>query len=272
MTPQDTIVDESHLARPLRFFTVRAIDVGTVIGGPLAASYLMASNFRAMNQSSNAWRSLVAGGLFTIVLLPLLIFLPESGFARILARIVPLMIILAVHGIAKHFQAKAIGAHLANGGQKGKGRSVVGVGLLGLLVTLIYGFILFFVMAASFEPIQVPKENASLILQQSGCTVYYDSTSVNPEEARSIGGLLENLGYCDSRTKAPAIFKKRGATFSIELGISSEYWDKADIVSAARELVISLERSHPERRYQVVFLAHDETGKWYEKTINRDTQ
>jgi hypothetical protein len=244
MTLPDRIIDESQLPRPIRLFTTRAIDVGAAIGGPLAASYLIASNFRAMKQPSYAQNSLVVGALFTIFLLPLLALLPESGASKILDPVLPVIIILAVHWMVKHSQAKAIDAHLTAGGQKGKGTSVAVVGFIGMLITLTYGFILWNLKTPPFEPCRVPKENASLILQKSGCTIYYDSTSVKAEDARQIGGLLENLGYCDSRTKAEAAFKKRGGIYSIELGISDEYWENAEIVSAARDLIRSLELSH----------------------------
>jgi len=58
-------------------YTPRQVIIGTFFGGPVAATYFIKQNYDAVFDASLSSRSLTIGGIFSLVLLLVMPFIPE---------------------------------------------------------------------------------------------------------------------------------------------------------------------------------------------------
>ncbi len=123
-----------------KIYKDRAIWVGTFLGGPLAAGYLIAENFKAFNQFDSAKKTwiyaitatiLIFGGVFLI-----------QDHLKIPNQIIPLIYTAIAYYLVQHFQGQQISSHINAGGQLHSWWRTISVGVIGLAVTLIpiFGF------------------------------------------------------------------------------------------------------------------------------------
>ena len=123
-----------------RIYKDNMIWVGTYLGGPLVAGYLIAENFKSFNEINKAKKTWI----FTITGSILIFFgvsqIPDS--VNIPNYIIPLFYTAIAYGLVKHYQDKNISAYIALGGKSfGWWRTII-VSLIGLIITFasIFGF------------------------------------------------------------------------------------------------------------------------------------
>jgi len=121
------------------------VGCATALGAPIAGCWLMASNFRELGEPVAARRTLVWGGVFTVLALALAQFLPD-GFP---STALPVAYTFVVYRLAKQHQGTAFEQHLAAGGRKHSfwRAAGIGVGFLAGLVGVIFAAIYFFPLA-----------------------------------------------------------------------------------------------------------------------------
>ena len=69
---------ENGPSLPLVFYTPRQVFVAALVGGPMAGAWFASKNHAATSNKAHSRKVLVATGLITILLFPLLIFLPDK--------------------------------------------------------------------------------------------------------------------------------------------------------------------------------------------------
>jgi hypothetical protein len=135
---------ESEEENPIpkgKIYTEKEIKVGTFIGGPFVAGYLMAANFKVFGNEDHAKKAMFYGIIVTIALCIGVSFIPEN--VNIPAPVIPITYFLVASALAKHYQAKAIETHISAGGQISTWGRTIAVSLIGLaimigLITIIY--------------------------------------------------------------------------------------------------------------------------------------
>ena len=95
-----------------KIYSVRSIRIATLIGGPLAAAYLMATNFKKLGEENNVFKT----WLWSIV-----IFITVLAISFLLTPSIPAIVYNVVYfGIASFFvekyQAAKIDTHISSGG------------------------------------------------------------------------------------------------------------------------------------------------------------
>jgi hypothetical protein len=119
------------LEAPLqKTYPEKAIWVGTILGGPLVAGYMIAENFKALNEPYKARQTWIITIIASVVIFGGLLLLPEnSSFPN---GIIPLIYGLIAVQLFKGYQGKNIQVHINSGGKYFNwGRSIC-VALLGL--------------------------------------------------------------------------------------------------------------------------------------------
>ena len=118
-----------------KIFTANAIWVGTFLGGPLAAGYFMAQNFKALNQAQwvgTTWKYTILG---TILIFGTILLLPQSIIDKIPNIAIPLIYLVITQTLLKKHQGKALETHVASGGPVHSWWRVIGIALLFLVIT-----------------------------------------------------------------------------------------------------------------------------------------
>jgi hypothetical protein len=127
-------LDSSQISSRL-IFSTREINVGTFLGGPLVAGYLISENFKSFNETSKAKKALVYAIIATIAIFSSIIFIPEKS--SVFDQIIPITYTVIAYYLVKHFQGQKIIAHINGGGQTYSWWRTVGVTTIGLLISII---------------------------------------------------------------------------------------------------------------------------------------
>lgn len=176
-----------------KIFKDREVTVGTFLGGPLAAGYFIAENYKTFENNAKAKMTWFIAIITTIVIFGSTLFTPEDT---------PNFIIPAIYtGMAgwlvKHFQGQTISDHIDNGGQiHSWGRTIV-ISLISLLIT----FIVF--MALIFLSEQVI--NTSITTRSYGPMqheIAFDNSNISEKEVDQIAeGFTTTTFFDHSVTK-----------------------------------------------------------------------
>ncbi len=116
-----------------RLYSPQQIGVAAFIGTPLPACWMLAQNYMALAQRSQARGALIWGVLGTAALLAIAFILPEK-FPK---TIVPLAYSFALRELAKQRQGADFKAHLVAGGLRQSNWRVAGVAFAGLALVLV---------------------------------------------------------------------------------------------------------------------------------------
>lgn len=115
-----------------KIYTANAIRVGTFLGGPLAAGYFIAQNFKTLNQSPKAKITWLIAIAFSIILFGAALYIPAMEKGRLM---VPLLYSWAVFYLVQQLQGNNLDKHLADGGTAFNWWRVIGIALLALVIT-----------------------------------------------------------------------------------------------------------------------------------------
>lgn len=129
-----------------KIFTIESISLGTFLGGPLAAGYLVYANLKTLDEPQKALKALWMGIIGTLILFGSILFIPESISSKIPNQVIPFAYTLAIYYWCKQHLDLKIKRHLENGGLKASGWKAAGIGLVCLLISFVYILILIFFM------------------------------------------------------------------------------------------------------------------------------
>ncbi len=132
-----------------RIYKPNMMWVGSFFGGPLAAGYIIAENFRAFGQPKRARTTWIFTILATILVFGGIFLIPEEVLDKIPNILIPLVYTGIGALLMKHYQDFNIGVHFASGGRAFSWWRTVAVGLIGLVVTM--GLIFVGVMVALYS-------------------------------------------------------------------------------------------------------------------------
>lgn len=119
----------------VKLYKDNAIYIATFIGGPLAAGYIAAENFKQLGQQDKAKMSWVIAIAATIAIFGSLFLVPDID--KVPRYIIPLAYTLLAQFLVKKYQGNAINAHIQEGGQiYSVWRSVL-IGLIGLSIIVV---------------------------------------------------------------------------------------------------------------------------------------
>jgi hypothetical protein len=110
-----------------KVYSPQQVAIATVLGAPLAGSFLLAQNFRVLGKRREQRWTLVCGLAATVVLLAIAFVLPEK-FPK---GLIPMLYTITLRQTAIQLQGNAIRPHLEAGHKQSWWR-VIAIGVAGL--------------------------------------------------------------------------------------------------------------------------------------------
>jgi hypothetical protein len=130
-----------------KLYNEMAIRIGTFLGGPLIAGYLIAENFKMLGKYEKLRLTWLWTGLATIIIFMAAILLSDvERFPKI---IVPVAYAWVASWITSHFQGASLKTHISNNGQLYTTGRAAWIGLIGGI--LMFGIIFIILIAANKE-------------------------------------------------------------------------------------------------------------------------
>lgn len=121
------IYEESRPQAVSGLYSTRSILLGTFLGSPLAASILMALNYRRIDKPAAARKALISGAISAAALIVLGFLIKDHAGIRFALNIAQLVL---VYYLAKSFQGTAISGHKEAGGKMASAWGAAGIGIL----------------------------------------------------------------------------------------------------------------------------------------------
>jgi fucose permease len=118
-----------------KIYSDRALWVGSFIGGPLVAGYLIAENFKVFKDAPKANKTWIITIIGTIIILGGVLLIPDD--VNIPSVVIPLVYTSIAYATALYFQKKLMNKHTENGGVFYSWWRVIGIALLGLVFTVL---------------------------------------------------------------------------------------------------------------------------------------
>ncbi len=123
-----------------KIYKSKAIQIATFLGGPLVAGYLIAENYKVFNEVDKAKRSWIYAIIATVIIFGGAFLIPDS--VSIPKIVIPLIYSWITYYLVQRYQGEQIDAHITGGGNVHNWWRIIGISLVGLVVTLILLFIL----------------------------------------------------------------------------------------------------------------------------------
>jgi hypothetical protein len=118
-----------------KLYRERTIFLGTFLGGPAVAGYLIAENFKKFGHPDKARLTWIIAIIATFAIFGGILLIPES--VHIPNYLIPILYAVIAQSLVKHFQGQDIDQHVKDGGSTYSPWRAVWIGLVGLIVTLI---------------------------------------------------------------------------------------------------------------------------------------
>ena len=126
-----------------KLYKDRSLWVATFFGGPLAAGYILAENFKSLGKTSTSRNTWIYTILITILLFVAVFNIPDNiPFPN---QIIPIISILVANWILTNSQGKQINRHVEAGGEVYSTWRGLLIGVICLLITLTVVIGVFFV-------------------------------------------------------------------------------------------------------------------------------
>lgn len=122
-----------------KLYNTTAVGVATYLGGPLAAGVMVRNNFLKFGQPKQAKQALWAGLGLTIVVFSLIAMMPPGLMEKIPNYLIPGIYTAGIVAWVRAQMGERLAAHESQNGEFYSGWKTFGVGLLGLVTTLIIG-------------------------------------------------------------------------------------------------------------------------------------
>lgn len=193
-----------------KIYKDRAIYVGTLLGGPMVAGYLIATNFKNFNEPGKVKKTWLYAILSTIIIFGGMFLIPEG--VKFPGQIIPLTYTAIAYFVVQHFQGQQITAHLSAGGQFYSWGRTIGTALIGLIITLIP------ILAISYFSDSQNTTETSKVYGTMKHQIYFNESNITEREVDSLAdGFIKTHFFDDAATKY-VYAKKTG--YDYELSIS----------------------------------------------------
>jgi multisubunit Na+/H+ antiporter MnhB subunit len=138
----EAAIDRLTLSSPHRLYSIKQIGGAALVGGPLAAAWMVSSNFKRLGAPRKAVRTWILGIAGLVVLLAMGIAL-ERRLGTSLGRALAAPAALVAWALARRLQGGALSTHESEGGQIERFWKAFVVTFGGLLMTLAAAAVLF---------------------------------------------------------------------------------------------------------------------------------
>lgn len=131
-----------------KLYKDNAVWIGTFLGGPPVAGYLMAENFKRLGQPDKARTSWIIAIVSTLAIFGALFLIP--GVEKIPGYVIPLAYTFITRALVQQYQGQAIKSHISQGGPSYSVWRAVWIGTVGAIILVAILFAVLLMMDKDF--------------------------------------------------------------------------------------------------------------------------
>ena len=222
---QETTVNYQN--RTEKVYKDREIWVATLLGGTLAAGYMVAKNYRAFGETDKVWKTWLATVAATAFIFYTAFFAPHLD--RIPGQLFSLVCAGIIIVLVQIFQGEKIRAHISAGKQVQSWWKTIGVASAAFGITIVLLVGMAFVVAAfedsanSYNVVSKPV-GGNVVGKTYGNLqheIYYDRSNISESEVDRIAeASIKSNFFLDSMGKRYAYARKVNNDYEISISLS----------------------------------------------------
>jgi len=196
-----------------KIFKDRAFGVGIFLGGPLVAGYLFSENFKTFGQTEKVKPTWILSILATIIIFGGVFLIPEN--IKIPNQIIPIIYTAIAYGLFHKIQSEKAAQHINAGGLIHNWGRVIGVGIIGLMITILP----IFAIAYTYDT----AEQQNITTKMYGATVKheidFDKSNISEKEVDKIADGFIATGFFDLSVAKYVYVVKNGVKYEISISV-----------------------------------------------------
>ena len=196
-----------------KIFKDRAFWVGIFLGGPLVAGYLFSENFKTFGQPEKVRPTWIISIIVTILIFGVVFLIPEN--INIPNQLIPIVYTAIAYGLFHKIQSEKASQHVNSGGLIHSWGRVIGVAVIGLLITIIP----IFAIAYTYDTV----EKANISTKTYGITVKheidFDKSNITEKEVDLIADGFIETGFFDLSVAKYVYVVKNGNTYELYISV-----------------------------------------------------
>ncbi len=226
-----------------KIYKDKAIYTAGLLGGPLAAGYIIAQNFKAFGDNEKYKKALLISVATTIILYTAIVFIP--GTEKLPKYIVPLIYTYIAYALIRFYQGKSIDEHISKGGQTYNiGRTLL-VALISLFITCVTTILpLYFLMPSD------KLEDYYFNFKNQRNEIQYYPDDIGKKEVQSICEKLSYTDFFDSTYKQNFCIDKIDKTYQIK--IPSFDVDNPEVAPYFKEIQTFIQQYYPDNKVEFI--------------------
>ena len=205
-----------------KVFTNALISIATFFGGPLAAGFLIAHNYKVFGNTSAAKKTIFLGVVFTLLLFSLIFSLPQNSINKIPSAFIPGIYTAIITFLVERLQGDKIKEHLLNQGPKASGWSAAAYGIMGMIAIGI-----FLIVISSIEPFPGYEKEINV----DDKVVLHYSKKIDEDQLSIVNLLLKQSGFFEETQGADLFLSSNSKLLNLKLIIDPEVLSDSLIIS-----------------------------------------
>ena len=192
----------------------KAIWVGTFFGGPLAAGYIIAENFKVFGEHHNAKKTWIYTIIFTIVLFSGIFLIPN--IEKIPKQIIPIIYTAIAYSLCQRLQGQKIVEHINAGGQYYKWWRALLIGIIGMIIT--------FLPIVGIAYMSGDFTNDSLTTKTYGIMKHeidFDKSNISEQEVDNIADGFRQTTFFDESISKYVYVEKANNNYEISISCNN---------------------------------------------------
>jgi hypothetical protein len=224
-----------------KIFKSRAIEVATALGGPLVGGYLIAENFKVLNEPEKVRKTWIWTIVATVVIFGGLFLVPEID--KIPNHFIPLINGGIAILVVRQFQRDKIEAFIQAGGKFFSWGRTILISLIGTVVTVI--------LAVGLALLTDTTTNASITTKSYGIMKHeidFDKSNITESEVDKLADGLRQATFFDDTNKKFVFAKKVGSNYELSISCNKTVKDNLDAIKWFIQLRDDLQKSYPNNK------------------------
>ena len=214
-----------------KVYTQNSIWAGSLLGGPVVAGYIIARNFKAFNESNKARVTWIITISATAVIFGVAFLLSDTAW-----RGIPIGYTASAYFLIRHYQGAKIDAHIKAGGATHGYLNILGVSILGLIITFI-PLIVIAVAVVGIDETETYNSSSGLDLEEPAVREYqalkheihFLRSNISVEEIDKLAAGLTKTEFFDEVSPKQVYVRKVNDTYELSIPCTSEIRTDPDL-------------------------------------------
>lgn len=196
-----------------KVFKNKTFWVGPFLGGPLAAGYLFSENFKTLGQPEKVKTTWVYTIIATVIIFGSIFMIPDS--IDVPNHIIPIIYSAIAYGLFMKYQDKEVNNHIEAGGLIQSWWKVIGVGLIGISITILPIFAIAYAQG-DFDELDITTKTYGPTDMHE---ISYEAINISEKEVDMIAEGFKETGFFDYSVGKYVYVKKNENKYEIFISV-----------------------------------------------------